>query len=168
MEASMSDDIRINMDDLEFKSRGHGEQIELNRAEVGRRIGATKLGYGVVVIKPGKRGWPYHSHFINEEMFFILEGEGTLRHAGEEYPLRAGDFIASPAGPEQPHQIINTSDADLKYLCVSTEEQPEICLYPDSDKFGVYKGDPRKTDDPGTFFHLGRASQALGYFDGEE
>jgi len=164
----MSDDIRINMDELEFEARGNGETFGMERAEVGRRIGATKLGYGVVVIKPTKRGWPYHSHFINEEMFFILEGEGTLRHAGEEYPVRAGDFIASPADPEQPHQIINTSEADLKYLCVSTEEQPEICRYPDSDKFGVYNGDFRKKDDPEAFFHLGRPSQALSYWDGEE
>jgi uncharacterized cupin superfamily protein len=101
-------------------------------------------------------------------MFFILEGEGTLRHAGEEQPVRAGDFICSPADPEQPHQIINTSDADLKYLCVSTEQTPEICRYPDSDKFGVYHGDFRKKDDPSAFFHWGRSSQALGYYDGEE
>jgi len=164
----MSDDIRINMDELEFKSRGHGDRIAVSRAEVGRRIGAAKLGYGVVVVEPGKRGWPYHSHYINEEMFFILEGEGTLRHAGEEYPIRKGDFICSPADPQQPHQIINTSDADLKYLCVSTSESPDICLYPDSDKFGVYHGDFRKPDDPMAFFHLGRRSQALDYYDGED
>jgi uncharacterized cupin superfamily protein len=110
---------------------------------------------------------PYHSHYVNEEMFFILEGEGTLRHAGEEQPVRAGDFIASPADPEQPHQIVNTSDADLKYLCVSTAAAPEICLYPDSDKFGVYKRNPGDPNDPTTFVHLGRASQCLDYFDGE-
>ena len=164
----MSDDIRINMDELEFKGRGSSEKFGMERAEVGRRIGATKLGYGVVVVKPGKRGWPYHSHYINEEMFFILEGEGTLRHAGEEYPIRAGDFICSPADPGQPHQIINTSEADLRYLCVSTEQTPEICLYPDSDKFGVYHGNFRKMDDPAAFRHLGRRSQSLGYLDGEE
>ena len=164
----MSDDIRINMDDLEFDSRGSGEKFGYVRAEVGRRLSANKLGYGVVVVKPGKRGWPYHSHYINEEMFFILEGEGTLRHAGKESPVRAGDFICAPADPQQPHQIINTSDADLKYLCVSTSETPDICLYPDSEKFGVYHGDFRKMDDPRAFFHLGRKSQVLDYFDGEE
>ncbi len=164
----MSEGIRINMDELEYKAFGEGERFGADRAEVGRRIGATKLGYGVVVVKPGRRAWPYHSHYVNEEMFFILEGEGTLRHAGQEYPIRAGDFIASPADPEQPHQIVNTSQADLKYLCVSTSQAPEICLYPDSDKFGVIHRDPRDPKSPTSFVQFGRTSQALSYWDGEE
>ena len=31
-------------------------------------------------------------------------------------PLRAGDVVFIPPGPEYPHQILNTSDAPLKYL----------------------------------------------------
>ena len=68
-------------------------------------------------------------------MFVILEGSGTLRVAGEMLALRAGDVIFIPPGPEYPHQILNTSDAPLKYLSVSTQESPEICEYPDSGKF---------------------------------
>lgn len=41
-------------------------------------------------------------------------------------PVRAGDVIFIPAGPEYPHQIINTSEAPLKYLSISTMEAPEI------------------------------------------
>ena len=40
-----------------------------------------------------------------------------------------------PAGPDYPHQFINTSDAPMKYLSISTQEQPEICEYPDSGKY---------------------------------
>jgi uncharacterized cupin superfamily protein len=163
----MSDDLLLNLDDLEYKSFGEGEVFQADRAEIAGRIGAGKLGYGVIVLQPGKRAFPYHSHYVNEEMFFVLEGEGTLRHAGEEYPIRAGDFIASPADPSQPHQIINSSDAELKYLCVSTAEAPEICLYPDSDKFGVYKRDLEDPKSPANFIHIGRSSQGLSYWDGE-
>ncbi|NIO39646.1 MAG: cupin domain-containing protein, partial [Burkholderiales bacterium] len=74
----------------------------------------------MIRLKPGKRAWPYHAHYVIEEMFYILEGEGTLRHAGKEYPIRAGDFICSPADPEQPHQIINTSDKSLTYIALGT------------------------------------------------
>jgi uncharacterized cupin superfamily protein len=96
---------------------------------------AHKLGASFDTLAPGKRGCPYHLHHAQEEMFVVLEGEGTLRVAGELLPLRAGDVVFIPAGPEYPHQIINTSAAPLKYLSISTQESPEICEYPDSNKF---------------------------------
>ena len=73
-------------------------------------------------------------------MFIVLEGHGTLRVAGEMLPLRAGDIAFIPPGPEYPHQIINTSDAPLKYLSISTRESPEICEYPDSGKIIAFDG----------------------------
>ena len=68
-------------------------------------------------------------------MFIVIEGSGTLRVAGEMLPLRAGDVVFIPPGPEYPHQIINTSQAPLKYLSISTHESPEIVEYPDSGKY---------------------------------
>ncbi|MGH6917875.1 MAG: cupin domain-containing protein, partial [Geminicoccaceae bacterium] len=73
-------------------------------------IGAQKLGCSLVVVPPGKKAWPYHLQYANEEMFVILAGEGTLRHDGEHHAIRAGDVIASPIG--KPHQILNTSDQE--------------------------------------------------------
>ena len=99
----------INKDELEYSDFGKGEKFQASRAPVSSQIGASRLGYAVVRVAPGKRAWPYHSHYVSEELFYVLEGEGTLRHADEEHPIRAGDFICSPADPDQPHQIINTS-----------------------------------------------------------
>lgn len=96
---------------------------------------AEKLGLSFDILAPGKRSCPYHLHHAQEEMFIVLEGRGSLRVAGEVLPLRAGDVIFIPAGPEYPHQIVNTSEAPLKYLSVSTQESPEIVEYPDSGKF---------------------------------
>ena len=96
---------------------------------------ARKLGASIDTLAPGKVGCPYHLHHAQEEMFVVLEGEGTLRVANELLPLRAGDVVFIPAGPDYPHQLINTSGAALKYLSVSTQETPEICEYPDSGKF---------------------------------
>ena len=125
---------------------------------------ARKLGAGFDIVPPGKRSCPYHFHYAQEEMFVILEGEGTLRVAGEMIPIRAGDVIDIPPGPEYPHQIINTSDAPLSYLSISTQEFPEVCEYPDSGKYLAFS----RTKGPllnGGRMH--RADSDLDYWDGE-
>jgi uncharacterized cupin superfamily protein len=99
---------------------------------------ASKLGAGFDILAPGKRSCPYHLHHAQEEMFVILEGEGTLRVAGERVPVRAGDVVFIPPGPEYPHQFINTSDAPMRYISISTQERPELCEYPDSGKVAGY------------------------------
>ena len=118
-------------------------------------------------LKPGKRAWPYHSHYVIEEFFYVLEGEGTLRHADKEYPIRAGDFICSPADPEQPHQIINTSDKPLSYIALSTNDHTDVFLYPDSGKYGVWHGKTRDPNDPKAFLLFARKETAVDYWDGE-
>ena len=99
---------------------------------------ASKLGASIDIVAPGKRGCPYHYHLAQEEMFVIIEGVGSLRVAGELLPVRAGDVIFIPPGPEYPHQLINTSDAPLKVLSISTQERPELCVYPDSGKTAAF------------------------------
>ncbi|HET7527495.1 MAG TPA: cupin domain-containing protein [Burkholderiaceae bacterium] len=119
---------------------------------------ASKLGAGYDILAPGKRGCPYHFHRAQEEMFVILEGEGSLRVAGEMVPVKAGDVVFIPPGPAYPHQFINTSAAPMRYLSISTQEEPEICEYPDSGKYGAFaKG----------FRGAQRTSANLDYWDGE-
>jgi len=119
---------------------------------------AKKLGAGFDILAPGKRSCPYHYHLAQEEMFVVLQGTGTLRVAGEMLPVRAGDVVVIPPGPEYPHQFINTSDAPMHYLSISTQEEPEICAYPDSGKLGAFAAGHRLRQRP---------SDALDYWDGE-
>jgi uncharacterized cupin superfamily protein len=132
-------------------------------ARLARGTAARKLGASIDTVAPGKRSCPYHFHHAQEEMFIVLEGRGTLRVAGEMLPLREGDVAFIPPGPEYPHQIINTSDAPLKYLSISTRDMPEIVQYPDSDKYLATASLP-----DGKFFEaLQRTDSALDYWDGE-
>lgn len=130
----------INIDQLEFESRSNGEHFQSDNAPVANRIGAEQLGYRITRVPAGKRAWPLHAHYANEEMFFVLEGSGIVRFGEQSVPIRQHDFIAAPANPETPHQIVNTSAVDLVYLCVSTMLQPDVTLYPESDKIGVIAG----------------------------
>jgi uncharacterized cupin superfamily protein len=124
-----------NLDDIPKQHKVREPRYDSHRARLSEGTAAQKLGATVDILSPGKRICPYHLHHAQEEMFIILEGSGTLRVAGEMLPLKKGDVIFIPPGPEYPHQIINTSDAPLKYLSISTQEDPEIYEYPDSGKF---------------------------------
>jgi uncharacterized cupin superfamily protein len=119
---------------------------------------ARQLGCSVDIVPPGQRSCPYHLHHAQEEMFVILDGQGTLRVAGEQLPVKAGDVIFIPAGPEYPHHLLNTSDAPLKYLSISTRQRPELCEYPDSGKVMASASGVRV---------LQRPADALDYWDGE-
>jgi uncharacterized cupin superfamily protein len=119
---------------------------------------ASKLGAGYDVLAPGKRSCPYHFHHAQEELFVVIEGRGTLRVAGEMLAVSAGDVVFIPPGPEYPHQFINTSDAPLKYLSISTQERPELCEYPDSGKYLAYAKGVRVVQ---------RQAASLDYWDGE-
>src|SRR5690348_11863028 len=111
----------LNIDAIEYRDWARGEKFAAKLGDVGRRVGAQKLGYNVTVLPPGKRAFPRHNHTVNEEMFLILEGEGEVVIGAKRTPVRKGDFIACPPGStDTAHQIVNTSNADLRYLAVST------------------------------------------------
>lgn len=166
---NLRDTLIRNFDEIELTSFEHGTRYASRGARViGPRVAgcaARDLGLSIDIVPPGKTGCPYHLHYAEEEMFIVLEGSGTLRVAGESIPIRAGDVIDIPPGPQYPHQIINTSDAPLKFLSISTQKSPEICEYPDSGKVGSFANEKGGLLD-GRRMH--RPAQDLDYWDGED
>jgi uncharacterized cupin superfamily protein len=162
----------INLDELAFEHIAHGEKFETLDSPIGPVVGARQLGYSFNIVPPGKRAWPFHCHHVNEEMFFIIEGSGIVRIGDREYPIRKGDVIAAPAGGrDTAHQIVNTSNEELRYLCVSTMLPTEVVEYPDSDKVMV-RVESAKVSDPGdpdarSFSFRGRMGPTLDYWEGE-
>jgi uncharacterized cupin superfamily protein len=158
----------LNLEDVEYANWGIGGAFEAKLGAVANRLGAKKLGCRVVVLLPGKKAWPFHLHHVNEEMFFVLEGSGTLRFGDRQYAVKAGDVICCPPGPGTAHQIVNTSDSELKYLAVSTMEPAEVAEYPDSGKFGVMAGRPPGAGpSQSAFWLVGRKDAAVDYWEGE-
>ncbi|MEP7206296.1 MAG: cupin domain-containing protein [Casimicrobiaceae bacterium] len=149
----------VNIDELKLEHFANGDTFETDGVRMGPLLGAKDLGYSFDVVPPGKRGCPFHSHRGEEEMFFIVRGEGTLRYGTDTRKIRAGDVICCPTGgPETAHQIINDSDAELAYLSVSTMQPAEVCEYPDSGKIGAFGGGLR---------HMTRAGDAVDYWNAE-
>jgi uncharacterized cupin superfamily protein len=171
----------LNIDEIdEFRVLGkkgpaHGatrpdERYEGRLGPIATKIGAQKLGYNLTILPPGKRAFPRHSHRVNEEMFFIVDGVGEVQIGDKVYPVRRGDVVACPpGGPETAHQLRNTSaDTELKFLAISTRLSPEIAEYPDSGKFGLYAELPPGADGkPRLMRFLAREETSLDYWDGE-
>ena len=57
-----------------------GDAFEARLGAIGVHLGAQKLGYRLTIVPPGKKAWPYHNHYVNEEMFVILDGSGLFRY----------------------------------------------------------------------------------------
>lgn len=56
-----------------------------------------------------------HHHVKTEEIYYVLEGHALMRVGEESREVGAGDAIAIPPGAV--HQITNTGDGALKFLC---------------------------------------------------
>jgi len=56
-----------------------------------------------------------HYHVRTEEIYYITQGTGRLRVAGETRDVRAGDAIAIPPGSR--HKLWNTGTETLRLLC---------------------------------------------------
>ncbi len=110
------------------------------RKNLGRAAGAERLGCSLYEIPPGGRDWAYHFHHGNEEAIFVLRGEGILQSPQGEVPLREGDYVALPAGPDHAHRVHNRSDAPLRFLCMSTMQEPDVAEYPETGRLGVFCG----------------------------
>jgi uncharacterized cupin superfamily protein len=89
------------------------------------------------VLPSGKSNYPFHYHTTNEEVFYVISGKGVLETFGENYSIQAGDIIICPAGKQGTHKITNTTQENLVYLDVDTNNTPDIAYYPHSNKVGI-------------------------------
>lgn len=155
----------MNLDEVEFDDVEENGLYTSSRGQISTHVGAKNLGYNLTVLPPGKVQCPFHCHYGEEEMFFILEGEGELRFGTKRYPIRKHDVIACPpGGPEVAHQIINTGTTTMRYLALSTLVGVETCEYPDSQKILVVTGKP---GEPG-LLKMFRAENTVDYYDREK
>jgi uncharacterized cupin superfamily protein len=152
-----------NFDDFPKQREVRAPLYDTVCGRLARDTAAQALGMSIDILAPGMRGCPYHLHHAQEEAFVILEGRGSLRVAGEMLAIKAGDVAFLPAGPDYPHQIVNTSDAPLKYLSISTQTRPEIVEYPDSGKYLAVAG----PGGPPRFSRMARLDGDLDYWEGE-
>ena len=157
----------MNIADVPLRDNAHGDTFEAKIGSFGKAIGSN-IGVMMHVVEPGKKAFPFHAHHMTQELFVILEGEGTYRFGSESYPIKTGDVLAAPTGgAEVAHQIINTGKTTLKYLGISANPTGigDVVEYPDSGKFGVSARFDWATGKG--LRYIGRQGNSLDYWDGE-
>ncbi|MEF8812477.1 MAG: cupin domain-containing protein [Halovenus sp.] len=148
----------VDETDIEWTDRAEGE-TRFRRKQLSQAADGDMLGCSLYELPAGHKSWPYHYHTANEEALYVLSGGGILRLAGETHDIAAGDYAVFPADESGGHRVVNDADGTLRYLAISTMNEPDITVYPDSGKFGVYVDSP-----PG-----GREERSLeGYYNVED
>jgi quercetin dioxygenase-like cupin family protein len=102
-----------NIDEFEEMEGSGGATWRLAR----KTLGAEAFGFNVVDIEAGGE-IPAHDHAGDnqEEVFIILDGQGTIVTDGEEHDAPAGTFCRF--APEVNRTIKNGSDANVRALLI--------------------------------------------------
>jgi mannose-6-phosphate isomerase-like protein (cupin superfamily) len=77
--------------------------------------GSKNLAFGLATFPPDSNA-PPHVHDTQEEIIFILSGEGKFETAERSVPLTSGTAIFIPPGVQ--HQIVVTGQETIKLVTV--------------------------------------------------
>jgi uncharacterized cupin superfamily protein len=131
----------INEEEKEWSRWSKANEIEHNRKRIIDDEHINKLYCDLYEIPPGKINWPLHYHTCNEEIFFILEGEGEVVTESGMFTVKAGDVLRFPAGEKGVHQLKNISGSKtLKYLDIGTTNLPDVVFMPADKKIELFAG----------------------------
>ena len=129
----------VNIDEVEHENWGTATTAPLATQER-----SDQAGFYWERLDPGARGAVPHCHSEEEEVFVILEGEGTLhlwpspvakargvQH--EQIAIRAGHLIARPPATKVSHWF-RAGPSGLVMLIYGTRRANDMCWYPRSNK----------------------------------
>jgi uncharacterized cupin superfamily protein len=152
-----------NVHDPQFDELRSQEGFQARRARIGHQLGTERLGASLWELPPGEAAYPYHLHLVEEELLIVLRGRPALRSPDGWRDLEEGEIVSFPRGEDGAHQLVNRTDDVVRFLAVSTHGEPDVVLYPDSDKVGVAERLPRG----GGLRKFFRLADAVDYYEDE-
>lgn len=75
-------------------------ELQGERRRLGPLVGTSAIGLSRYVLGPGERAMPVHVHADEEELFFVLAGDGVSWQDGATHAIRKGDVVVHRAGAE--------------------------------------------------------------------
>lgn len=86
-----------------------------------------KCSVNFVEVEPGNFAYGYHYHEENEEVFYIISGEASVKTENGDINLKQGDIICFPANIKGSHVISNPSKTEkLVYIDFGTSSKPDV------------------------------------------
>ena len=139
----------------------HRYSFEFQRSDISNFAQGGKQEVYFYTLQPGKANSPYHYHTGSDEVYYIISGQGTLKTPEGEKIVSEGDAIVMPANENGAHMLINTSDIPLIYINVKTVSSPDVVIFPESNKFGVFSSCKK------IFMKWFKMDTDVNYLDGE-
>jgi len=155
----------VNVDDVPVREVRRGS-VASDWRDLGRVAGSERTGLKHVTVLPGMLSVAPHCHGAEEDIFVVLEGEGTLELTPSpeapddavetsEHAVRRGSTVARRPGTRVAHTF-RAGAGGLTLLAYGTREPSDVCYYPRSNKIS-FRG-----------VNLIARLERLDYWDGEE
>ena len=127
----------INLHEIAPRSVAEGD-IAFKRRRLGRAAGASRIGASWFEVPAGRRQMPVHVHGEEEEIFYVLAGDGLGWEKDEGYEVAEGDAIVHRPNAK-PHTFL-AGDGGLTLLAFDSGSNSHLTFLP---RAGVMWAGPR-------------------------
>ncbi len=119
----VDDDLTVGTEGASYKpifGNGDRDADQLNGVE----------RFGELTVEPGGRS-ALVSYPSEEQIYYVVEGSGTLHYDGRTHPLKADDFLYLPLGVE--HGVLNDSENQIRILVMGYRIPEGVKVKPTSE-----------------------------------
>jgi uncharacterized cupin superfamily protein len=153
-----------NINDPAFDEPREQPGFRCRRARLSRQAGSERMGMSLWEVPPGEAAYPYHYHLGEEELVIVLEGRPSLRTPDGWRDLQEGEVVPFLRGERGGHQLVNRTQRAVRFLAFSSSGEPDLVVYPDSNKLGAFE----RLSSGGGLRAMFRLGDAVDYYEGEQ
>jgi uncharacterized cupin superfamily protein len=114
------------------------------KRQLGNHFGLKNFGVNLTELLPGGMSALMHTHSVQDEFVYVLEGHPTLVTETSEQRLSPGMCVGFPANGEA-HHIVNHTEVTVKFLEIGDRLPGDEGSYPHDDLVA-------KLDDSGKYY----------------
>jgi uncharacterized cupin superfamily protein len=107
---------------------------------LGDAFGLSNFGVNLTELAPGAISSLRHSHAIQDEFVYVLEGCPTLCTNRGRATLAPGMCAGFKGGTGDAHHLVNETGARVVYLEVGDRSAGDTARYPDDDLVAIHTG----------------------------
>jgi len=109
------------------------------KRKIGDYYGLKNFGVNHTTLLPGASSAIQHSHKLQDEFVYIIQGTAVLIHGDEEIEMKEGECMGFPAGNGIPHSLVNRSkDNSVVYLEIGDRTPHDEVTYASVDLKAVH------------------------------